>query len=536
MDTKKITPWIDWQEWKSVVDDAYNVKDDPVMYRRALSAIIAWEARDQNLPSGILGLKELIIAKLARLNRTSESIDSSIAYQSTVAMNVVRFVNFITEPFQTNTHAKAIKQIAHQIGIPDWIVNLRHSATHFNLPSIEILEKAIDYLFEYLDERYVSTYEETTLEQSILENVKTFIKNEFTAYMNARYKLTLMRPTKKGKDNKSFELASAELDEKVENATANFKNETFEILLEDGYMIPTNEQLNALGIMTEEFLEQDNLNIPKSFLNIWTKFLNYCNENSLMGFFLSHLITAYKHETENMPMYNQESLRSKFLISWILYLLKFNSYKNEKLKNSKFQFNFSFKQVLLDVLSKPNSFTLLFLNEIRKIASFSSEISQDDFEKIQTLISLSNLSDGTEQQEQALDEESNGMETDENISFYDLSAFEKLANPKPMANSFMGAFQMKKKYFEKTTDWKLIEDSNWNYENLKLGFIENQSSLNFNLDIDQFSKDTLAINSLNSSLNQSYQEAPSSPDPIQNPKNLRDLKKQLMNNYWEFAS
>ena len=91
MDTKKITPWIDWQEWKSVVDDAYNVKDDPVMYRRALSAIIAWEARDQNLPSGILGLKELIIAKLARLNRTSESIDSSIAYQSTVAMNVVRY-------------------------------------------------------------------------------------------------------------------------------------------------------------------------------------------------------------------------------------------------------------------------------------------------------------------------------------------------------------------------------------------------------------------------------------------------------------
>ena len=157
-------------------------------------------------------------------------------------------MNFITEPFQTNTHAKAIKQIAHQIGIPDWIVNLRHSATHFNLPSIEILEKAIDYLFEYLDERYVSTYEETTLEQSILENVKTFIKNEFTAYMNARYKLTLMRPTKKGKDNKSFELASAELDEKVENATANFKNETFEILLEDGYMIPTNEQLNALGM------------------------------------------------------------------------------------------------------------------------------------------------------------------------------------------------------------------------------------------------------------------------------------------------
>lgn len=37
-----------------------------------------------------------------------------------------------------------------KIDIPDWIVNLRHNATHFSLPSIEILENARDYLFEWL--------------------------------------------------------------------------------------------------------------------------------------------------------------------------------------------------------------------------------------------------------------------------------------------------------------------------------------------------------------------------------------------------
>lgn len=534
MDTKKITPWIDWQEWKSVVDDAYNEKDDPALYRRALSVIIAWEARDQNLPSGILGLKELIIAKLAKLNRNSDSLDSMIAYQSTVAMNLVRFVNFLTEPFQTSTHAKAVKQIAHQIGIPDWIVNLRHSATHFNLPSIEILERAIDYLFDYLNERYVSTYEETTLEQSILENVKTYIKNEFTQYMNARYKLTLIKTKKK---NQNLELTSAELDEKIENATENFKNETFEILLEDGYMIPTNEQLNALGIMTEEFLEQENLNIPKSFLNIWLKFLSYCNENSLMEFFFAHLITAYKRESETSNTYNQHNLRNKFLISWILYLLKFNSYKNEKLKNGKFQFSFSFKQVLLDMLAnKPNTYTLIFLKEISKIGSFSSEINQDDLEKIQILIGFLNMSNGTEQ-DQALNEDLNNMETDQNYSFYDLSAFEKLENFKPKANDFLMKPQINKFFAQKnSSDWKLIEDSNWNYENSKLGFIENQTSLNFNLDINQFNEEAPKINSLSSSLNQSFQEAPSSQDPFQNINNLRDLKKQLMNNYWEFTT
>jgi hypothetical protein len=29
------------------------------------------------------------------------------------------------------------------------------------------------------------------------------------------------------------------------------RNETFETLLEDGYMIPTKEQLNAIGILAE---------------------------------------------------------------------------------------------------------------------------------------------------------------------------------------------------------------------------------------------------------------------------------------------
>lgn len=78
-----------------------------------------------------------------------------------------------------------------------------------------------------------------------------------------------------------------------------------------------------------------------------------------------------------------------------------------------------------------------------------------------------------------------------------------------------------------------LDDANWNYENLKLGFIENQSHLNFNLDIDQFN-DEVASLSMNSSLNQSLQESQESGSLGQN--NLRELKNKLMVNYWEFTS
>ena len=44
---------------------------------------------------------------------------------------------------------KANKNIS-QIGLPDWIVNLRHNATHFTLPGIEILENARDYLYNWI--------------------------------------------------------------------------------------------------------------------------------------------------------------------------------------------------------------------------------------------------------------------------------------------------------------------------------------------------------------------------------------------------
>lgn len=90
METKKVTPWVDWNEWKAVVDDAYNEKEDPLLHRRALASIIAWEARDPNLPSGVLCLKEMLIAKLAKQSRTSDTLDGALAYQSTVAMNIVR--------------------------------------------------------------------------------------------------------------------------------------------------------------------------------------------------------------------------------------------------------------------------------------------------------------------------------------------------------------------------------------------------------------------------------------------------------------
>ena len=139
--------------------------------------------------------------------------------------------------------------------------------------------------------------------------------------MNSQYKATVMRHNKK-----QTEELSEELLDKLETMTCQFRNETFEVLVEDGFLIPTKEQLTVFGIVPEEFIEQENLYIPKSFLNIWTTFLAYCNDNNLIQLIFQNLIDAYK--LESAFQYDNECLRGKFLLSWIVCLLKFNSYKN----------------------------------------------------------------------------------------------------------------------------------------------------------------------------------------------------------------
>lgn len=111
METKKLTNWFNWyklvnlfliiksslsnrfarQEWKVVVDDAYNEESNIELYRRALSNILAWEARDQSVPPTLICLKELLLAKLYQIDKSNASIEQMYWYQSILSMNIIRF-------------------------------------------------------------------------------------------------------------------------------------------------------------------------------------------------------------------------------------------------------------------------------------------------------------------------------------------------------------------------------------------------------------------------------------------------------------
>jgi len=68
----------------------------------------------------------------------------------TYAMAIVRFINGMADPMQTGPYARPISMIAQRLGIPAEIVQLRHQATHEDLPSLNVLQSGLWSCIAYL--------------------------------------------------------------------------------------------------------------------------------------------------------------------------------------------------------------------------------------------------------------------------------------------------------------------------------------------------------------------------------------------------
>lgn len=66
----------------------------------------------------------------------------TLPLRQSYATSVIRLVNGLVDPLQVGVYARSIASIAQQLGLPAWLVELRHAATHEDLPSLEVLREA----------------------------------------------------------------------------------------------------------------------------------------------------------------------------------------------------------------------------------------------------------------------------------------------------------------------------------------------------------------------------------------------------------
>ena len=93
------------------------------------------------LPHALEAAHALLCVILQDANSGASS-SSYLSLRMSYASAVIRLVNGLVDPLQLGAYARSIHSIAQQLGLPAWLVELRHAATHEDLPSLELLRDA----------------------------------------------------------------------------------------------------------------------------------------------------------------------------------------------------------------------------------------------------------------------------------------------------------------------------------------------------------------------------------------------------------
>ena len=117
----------------------------------------AWKSRSGGkLPLAIESTSNLITAHLTLRDScgTSPVCTNSVQKKLILAMALVRFVNGMVDLEQKGMYARSMQSIAEEIGLPDWLIDLRHEATHANFPSLETLQSGLRVALLWLHKEY----------------------------------------------------------------------------------------------------------------------------------------------------------------------------------------------------------------------------------------------------------------------------------------------------------------------------------------------------------------------------------------------
>lgn len=149
----RFLPFADWDEWITVKNGLFST--EPRQISLALEMVSLWRVRGR-LPLSIDSTAQLVELRL----RDSPSENKAHVYHSENELKllysavVVRSVNGLVDPSQQGVYATSVLTLAERMGLPGWIVELRHDATHNQMPSLSVLRTAASTLINWYFDFY----------------------------------------------------------------------------------------------------------------------------------------------------------------------------------------------------------------------------------------------------------------------------------------------------------------------------------------------------------------------------------------------
>ncbi|KAH3850339.1 ribosomal biogenesis protein LAS1L-like [Dreissena polymorpha] len=297
-------PWVDREEFRNVYKELYS--HDIFLQQHAVDRIAAWEARSlSRLPIAVESTAAFIKANIAYVS-TSQPVGNDQRLREIYSMAVIRFVNLFTERNQQKPHALPVHLAASYLGVPNWIVDLRHESTHAALPSLTEFRAAAAWCLEWLKSQFwdvqsIETFrveeQKTKLAESLRDALVTFMQRKFQDLTN---------------DSSTI---SKTLVSKIDDIISELGVSCFAVLLEDGYMVFTDEQLSSIDIDQEDVYETVSPHqncLPKIVIDFWKPILLILQRCNLIADFLLNI---------SFLLSLNNSRRTIFLSKWFYTIL-----------------------------------------------------------------------------------------------------------------------------------------------------------------------------------------------------------------------
>ncbi|KAJ3289662.1 rRNA-processing protein las1 [Borealophlyctis nickersoniae] len=258
----RLVPWTNRQEWEQVYSWLYagNDFDQLALRDLGIKRVKAWSSRGK-VPHAVDATASLLEAwrrdGCGGMYMTNGVTEHEI--RLLYSMTFIRFVNGLVDTAQRGMYASSVASIADHLGLPGWFVDLRHSGTHDDLPSLPLLRAGCQQALQWLDENY------WTMQKNYVADTTEEIRESLKKYKNLR--------KKKEKDTLGPRQA-----EELETALASIATTlTFDsyreillpMLLERGFLVPLAKKKRS---------SYPSLTLPEPLSRIWVPALDRFEE------------------------------------------------------------------------------------------------------------------------------------------------------------------------------------------------------------------------------------------------------------------
>ncbi|XP_021528845.1 ribosomal biogenesis protein LAS1L isoform X5 [Aotus nancymaae] len=359
-----VVAWVSRAEWDQVT--VYLFCDDHKLQRYALNRITVWRSRSGNeLPLAVASTADLVRCKLLDVTGGLGTDELRLLY----GMALVRFVNLISER-KTKFAKLPLKCLAQEVNIPDWIVDLRHELTHKKMPHLNDCRRGCYFVLDWLQKTYWCRQLESSLretweleefregiEDEDQEEDKNIIVDDITEQKpelqdNGK---SVESDVKADGDSKGSEemdshckrvLSHKELYERARELLVSYEEEQFTVLekfreavldafLDDGFLVPTFEQLAALQIEYEDGqtevqrgegtdpkshknVDLNDVMVPKPFSQFWQPLLRGLHSQNFTQALLERMLSE-------LPALGISGIRPTYILRWTVELIVANT-------------------------------------------------------------------------------------------------------------------------------------------------------------------------------------------------------------------